>query len=218
MPPLVCPSTSGSARSCSSTVSTAKGNVQVASSTGWGVLNGGKKKKCSRTSFPKKARGHSMCSTMVGGGWRLAVGGWRSLVAVLKGGSLTKKNKKKSRPLRTPLSTGWGGTLQCQRLKQLVLYVRVHNAAARGLATDRRHGQERLLQHSEPLVSAGSLPCFRHEGCLGESSGLERNWGPMRHCSLILGFGSIQVQWDVIWLTLGTQWGQMKLESDEVGV
>ena len=33
------------------------------------VLNGGEKKKCSRTSFPKKARGHSMCSTMVGGGW-----------------------------------------------------------------------------------------------------------------------------------------------------
>ena len=47
------------------------------------------KKNCSRTSFPKKARGHSMCSTMVGrgwrltvgGGWRLAVGNWR-LVAV----------------------------------------------------------------------------------------------------------------------------------------
>ena len=39
------------------------------------------KKKCSGTSFPKKARGHSMCSTMVGGGWRLAVGNWR-LVAV----------------------------------------------------------------------------------------------------------------------------------------
>ena len=39
------------------------------------------KKKCSRTSFPKKARGHSMCSTMVGGGWRLAVGGgWRLAV------------------------------------------------------------------------------------------------------------------------------------------
>ena len=52
-------------------------------------------------SFPKKAHGHSMCSTMVGGGWRLAVGGWRlaaiggwrlatggwwSLGAVLKGG------------------------------------------------------------------------------------------------------------------------------------
>ena len=35
------------------------------------------KKKCSGTSFPKKARGHSMCSTMVGGGWRLAVGGWQ---------------------------------------------------------------------------------------------------------------------------------------------
>ena len=44
------------------------------------VLNG-KKKKCSGTSFPKKARGHSMCSTMVGGGWRLAVGGgWRLAV------------------------------------------------------------------------------------------------------------------------------------------
>ena len=51
-----------------------------------GVLNG-KKKKVFR--FPKKARGHSMCSTMVGGsrrlavggGWRLAVGNWR-LVAV----------------------------------------------------------------------------------------------------------------------------------------
>ena len=47
------------------------------------VLNGGKKKekKCSGTSFPKKARGHSMCSTMVSGGWRLAVGGsWRLAV------------------------------------------------------------------------------------------------------------------------------------------
>ena len=43
-----------------------------------GVLNR-KKKKVFR--FPKKARGHSMCSTMVGGGWRLAVGNWR-LVAV----------------------------------------------------------------------------------------------------------------------------------------
>ena len=40
-----------------------------------------KKKQCSGTSFPQKARGHSMCSTMVGGGWRLAVGNWR-LVAV----------------------------------------------------------------------------------------------------------------------------------------
>ena len=27
--------------------------------------------------FPKKARGHSMCSTMVDGSWRLAVGGWQ---------------------------------------------------------------------------------------------------------------------------------------------
>ena len=46
-----------------------------------GVLNGKKKKKCSGTSFPKKARGHSMCSTMVGGGWWLAVGGgWRLAV------------------------------------------------------------------------------------------------------------------------------------------
>ena len=47
------------------------------------VLNGGKKKKkkCSGTSFPKKARGHSMCSTMVGGGWQLVVGGgWRLAV------------------------------------------------------------------------------------------------------------------------------------------
>ena len=43
---------------------------------GKGVLNG--KKKCSSTSFPEKARGHSMCSTMVGGSWRLGVGGgWR---------------------------------------------------------------------------------------------------------------------------------------------
>ena len=38
------------------------------------------KKKNSGTSFPKTARGHSMCSTMVGGGWRLAIGGWRWLV------------------------------------------------------------------------------------------------------------------------------------------
>ena len=46
---------------------------------GRAVLNG--KKKSSGTSFPKKARGHSMCSTMVGGGWRLAVGGgWRLAV------------------------------------------------------------------------------------------------------------------------------------------
>ena len=44
---------------------------------GRGVLNG--KKKVFR--FPKKARGHSMCSTMVGGSWRLAVGsGWRLAV------------------------------------------------------------------------------------------------------------------------------------------
>ena len=46
---------------------------------GRAVVNG--KKKSSGTSFPKKARGHSMCSTMVGGGWRLAVGGgWRLAV------------------------------------------------------------------------------------------------------------------------------------------
>ena len=39
------------------------------------------KKKCSGTSFPKKGCGHSMCSTMVGGSWRLAVGGgWRLAV------------------------------------------------------------------------------------------------------------------------------------------
>ena len=39
------------------------------------------KKKCSGTSFPKKACGHSMCSTMVGGVWRLAVGGgWQLAV------------------------------------------------------------------------------------------------------------------------------------------
>ena len=45
---------------------------------GRGVLNG-KKKKVFR--FPQKARGHSMCSTMVGGSWRLAVGGgWRLAV------------------------------------------------------------------------------------------------------------------------------------------
>ena len=37
----------------------------------------GEKKIVLLHSFPKKARGHSMCSTMVGGGWRLAVGGWR---------------------------------------------------------------------------------------------------------------------------------------------
>ena len=43
-----------------------------------GVLNGEKKKMFR---FPKKARGHSMCSTMVGGSWRLAVGGsWRLVV------------------------------------------------------------------------------------------------------------------------------------------
>ena len=43
-----------------------------------GVLNG-KKKKMFR--FPTKTRGHSMCSTMVGGSWRLAVGGsWRLAV------------------------------------------------------------------------------------------------------------------------------------------
>ena len=54
--------------------------LEAARARGRGVLNG--KKKCSGTSFPKKARGHSMCSTMVGGSWRLAaVGGWR-LVAV----------------------------------------------------------------------------------------------------------------------------------------
>ena len=34
-----------------------------------------KKEKVFR--FPKKACGHSMCSTMVGGSWRLAVGGWQ---------------------------------------------------------------------------------------------------------------------------------------------
>ena len=46
-----------------------------------GVSLTGKKKKCSGTSLPKKARGHSMCSTMVGGNWRLAVGGgWRLAV------------------------------------------------------------------------------------------------------------------------------------------
>ena len=51
----------------------------------WGVCETGRslteKKKRSGTSFPKKARGHSMCSTMVGDGWRLAVGGgWRLAV------------------------------------------------------------------------------------------------------------------------------------------
>ena len=54
-----------------------------------GVSLTGGKKKCSGTSFPKKARGHSMCSTMVGrlrlavGNWRLVAvgGGWRRLVA-----------------------------------------------------------------------------------------------------------------------------------------
>ena len=40
----------------------------------------GKKKKKKVFRFPKKARGHSMCSTMVGGSWRLAVGGWRLAV------------------------------------------------------------------------------------------------------------------------------------------
>ena len=43
----------------------------------------GKKKVLRHTVFPKKARGHSMCSTMVGGGRRLAVGGgWWWLAAV----------------------------------------------------------------------------------------------------------------------------------------
>ena len=45
------------------------------------VLNG-EKKKCSGTSFPKKARGHSMCSTMVGGGWWLVIIGWWRLAVV----------------------------------------------------------------------------------------------------------------------------------------
>ena len=45
-------------------------------------LTGKGKKKVFR--FPKKARGHSMCSTMVGGSWRLAVGsGWRLAVEVI---------------------------------------------------------------------------------------------------------------------------------------
>ena len=30
--------------------------------------------------FPKKARGHSMCATMVGGGWRFAIGSWQLVV------------------------------------------------------------------------------------------------------------------------------------------
>ena len=39
------------------------------------------KKNVPLHSFPKKARGHSMCSTIVGGGWRLVVGGdWRLAV------------------------------------------------------------------------------------------------------------------------------------------
>ena len=42
------------------------------------VLNG-KKTSVPLHSVPKKARGHAMCSTMVGGGWRVAVGGWRQL-------------------------------------------------------------------------------------------------------------------------------------------
>ena len=42
-------------------------------------LTGKRKKKVFR--FPKKARRRSMCSTMVGGSWRLAVGGgWRLAV------------------------------------------------------------------------------------------------------------------------------------------
>ena len=56
--------------------------TMVGSARGWMAgrsLTG--KKKCSGTSFPKKAHGHSLCSTMVGGGWRLAVGGgWRLAV------------------------------------------------------------------------------------------------------------------------------------------
>ena len=44
------------------------------------VFNG--KKKVPLHSFPKKLYGHSMCSTMVGGGWQLAVGRTWQLVAV----------------------------------------------------------------------------------------------------------------------------------------
>ena len=39
------------------------------------ILNG--KKKVFRNQFSQKNRGHSMCSTMVGGCWLLAVGGWQ---------------------------------------------------------------------------------------------------------------------------------------------
>ena len=109
------------------------------------VLNGKGKKKCSRTSFPKKARGHSMCSTMVGGGWWLAVGGgWRLAVGggwwlavgggwwrlavdgswrLADGGPLGRSlravlSKKKIGPLRTALVWAGGAQtvmLQCPR-------------------------------------------------------------------------------------------------------
>ena len=76
--------------------------------TGRSLTDG--KKKCSRTSFPKKACGHSM-RLAVGGWWRLvisggwwewAVGGWWSLGAVLN-------KKKQSGPLRTTLPLGIAG-------------------------------------------------------------------------------------------------------------
>ena len=65
--------------------------------SGRAVLNRGKK-KYSGTSFPKKARGHSMCSAMVmavGGWWRLAVGGWRLAVGGPLGRSLRAVLSKK---------------------------------------------------------------------------------------------------------------------------
>ena len=45
------------------------------------VLNGGKK-SVPLHSFPKKARGHTMCWRWVVGSWRLATGGWWRLVVV----------------------------------------------------------------------------------------------------------------------------------------
>ena len=51
------------------------------SEAGWSLME---KKSVPIHSFPKKARGHTMCRRWAVGGWRLAVGDWR-LVAVCGG-------------------------------------------------------------------------------------------------------------------------------------